>query len=91
MTTRILREHMVNVPEGDCDVILNLPSGKQVVVQLRPSNADTNYNGSLDIILPEDTLVACYIGDDLEPAPEAQLMRGRKHERRAKQLVMELP
>lgn len=79
----------VDIPEHDCDLELRLSSGKMVVVQFRPSNADRNYNGSLDIILPENTCVTNWEGDDMQPALAAG--PGRLHERIAKQLVLELP
>lgn len=79
---------VVKIPDADCDVELQFTSGKVLVIQCRPSNADTDYNGSLDIILPEDGIVCLWKGDDMEAAPKA----GRyAHHRMAKQLVMELP
>ena len=79
----------VDLPKNDCDVIIKFPGGKQMVVQARPSNADVNYNGSLDIILPQDQVVTNWKGDDMESAPQA--FKGRAHERMAKQLVTDLP
>jgi len=80
----------VEMPENDCDVILVFPSGKEITIQSRPSYADGDYAGSLDIILPECTCVICWKGDNMEPAPEAN---GPEfpHERMAKQLIIELP
>lgn len=78
-------EHTVDIPTHDCDVNLKLPNGKVISIQFRPSNADTNYNGSLDFILPYNEDVTCWQGDDMDPAP------GKGHERYAKQLMMELP
>lgn len=82
-------EIKVHIPYHDCDVILVFPNGKELAVQLRPSNADVHYNGSLDIILPEDTCVTCWKGDDMEAAPAAG--SNIPHERIAKQLVLQLP
>lgn len=76
----------VEMPHHDCDVLLTFPSGKTVIIQVRPSNADINYNGSLDIILPNDQLVTNWQGD-MSPAPAAR----QDHTRKAKQLVTELP
>ncbi|RDJ34917.1 MAG: hypothetical protein DWQ19_08770 [Crenarchaeota archaeon] len=58
----------VKMPENDCDVILQFPSGKEVLIQARPTNAEEDYDGSLDIILPEDMPVINWQGDDMEPA-----------------------
>jgi hypothetical protein len=91
-------EFRIPVPKHDADVIIVLPGGKEIKVQLRPSNADVHeddrgkpvpYNGSLDLILPDDDLVMVYEGDDMQPsdAPDADL----PHARTAKQLVTELP
>ena len=79
----------VQVPDHDCDIHIKLTNGKTVTVQLRPSNADVNYNGSLDIILPEDTVVTCWEGDDMQAAKAVSARR--QHERMTKQLVLELP
>lgn len=84
---RKFTELTVEVPDHDCDITLQFPSGKDVVVQARPSNADTNYNGSLDIILHDNTHVICWYGDDMADAPEGS----RPHERLCKQLCTELP
>lgn len=79
----------VELPLHDADVEIVFPGGKVLLIQVRPSNADTNYNGSLDIILPTDQTVANWIGDNMQAAPQAT--GGRSHERVAKQLVTELP
>lgn len=81
------KEIAVDVPTCDCDITLRFANGECVTVQCRPSNADVNYNGSLDIILPKDQAVTCWQGDDMASAPE----HGAEHIRLAKQLVMELP
>lgn len=81
----------VDLPAHDADVVIRFPGGKELLIQARPSNADVNYNGSLDIVLPDDTVVTNWRGDDMESAPEAFPGRGRPHERTAKQLVVELP
>ncbi len=78
----------VNLPNHDCDVILKFPFGQVVYIQARPSNADVNYNGSLDIILPQDTAVTNWQGDDMQPAKQT---KGHPERRIAKQLVIELP
>lgn len=82
-------EIVVPVPVGDHDIVLKFPNERELRVQLRPSNADIGYNGSLDIILDRDELVCCWAGDDMQPskAPDET----RQHERRSKQLVMTLP
>jgi hypothetical protein len=82
-------ETRVFVPTEDHDVVIVFPGGKELTVQLRPSNADTNYNGSLDIILPENDVVTCWKGDDMQAAPKGK--NCRTHERLAKQLVTQLP
>lgn len=82
------KEIRVVAPIHDADVIIELPGGEEITVQLRPSNADENYNGSLDVILPHDTSVVCWKGDDMEDSPQD----GNKPNCRiAKQLVCELP
>jgi hypothetical protein len=86
---RTYRRIDVKMPEYDCDVMLNFPSGKRVMIQSRPSNADVNYNGSLDVCLPDNQVVTNWIGDSMEAAPKWS--RGGAHERLAKQLVMEIP
>lgn len=77
----------VKLPDHDCDVEIVFPSGHKVVVQVRPSNADIDYEGSLDFILPYDMAVTCWKGDDMEDAPELCA----PHIRQAKQLVAEIP
>lgn len=79
-------EGKVILPDHDADVIIEFPGGKQLCIQARPSNADTNYNGSLDLILPEDMGTVCWKGDDMEPAE----ITG-ECEVKAKQFVWELP
>lgn len=81
-------ETKVKVPEHDSDVILQLPNGKEITIQFRPSNADTNYPGSLDIILPDNEDVTCWEGDDMKPAKKSG---PQAHCRFAKQLMMTLP
>lgn len=84
-----MQELVINLPKDDADVTLVFPGGEKLVVQARPSNADGNYNGSLDVILPDDSLVTVFRGDDLDKseAPDAS----RPHERVGKQIVSELP
>lgn len=78
----------VELPKADCDVVIVFPGGDELLIQARPSNADTDYNGSLDIILPDDQEVCCWIGSEMTPAPAV----GRQaHVRLAEQLVTELP
>ncbi len=77
----------IPVPETDSDIVIVFPNGKELLIQLRPSNADINYSGSLDIILPENTVVTCF-KDGLEVAPQ---VLGSPCTRFAKQLVCELP
>lgn len=78
----------VKMPKHDCDVVLTFTSGKRITLQARPGNADIDYNGSFDIILPDDQVVTCWRGDDMEPAKR---VGKHEHERKAKQLVIELP
>lgn len=81
----------VELPKHDADVEIVFPGGKIVLVQARPSNADEGYNGSLDICLPDNTLVSNWHGDHMESAPPASDNPLGSHERIAKQLVIELP
>jgi hypothetical protein len=78
----------VILPDCDCDVILVFPSGKQMEIQCRPSNADEGYNGSLDIVLPEDMPVICWEGEDMKPASQ---IGDQPEYRRVRQIVTELP
>lgn len=71
----------VDIPDSDFDVNLRFPSGEIVVIQVRPSNADKNYAGSLDIILPRNQSVCTFYGDDMSP-PKGSLV---------KQIVTEIP
>jgi hypothetical protein len=77
----------VEMPVHDADVVVVFPGGAEVLIQARPSNADVNYNGSLDIILPDDQVCVCSVGDDMEPAPEV----GRPNQRKMKQIWTDLP
>lgn len=81
-------EKFIEVPENDCDITLRFPSGKEVVIQSRPSNADGDYLGSLDFILPENQLVTCWVGNDMKSAPAPN--QERQHERLTKQIVTNL-
>ena len=79
----------VKVPDIDCDVILQFPSGKEIVIQSRPSTVVHNYNGSLDIILPYNMNVVCWEGDEMTPSKASH--PDLPEERFAKQLVTEIP
>ncbi len=86
------REIEVIMPCFDADVVVKFPSGKKLVIQARPSNADVNYTGSLDVILPDDkTIVTCWVGDDMEAGAAVCDDPRQQHIRFAKQLVFELP
>ena len=61
----------VKIPAHDCDVTLIFPNGKQLIVQCRPSNAEGDYPGSLDIILPDNQWVTNWEGDEMKPAKGA--------------------
>lgn len=80
------RELVVNAPPNDCDIVIIMPGGSRIVLQLRPSNAEEDYNGSLDILLPRNQWVSCFQGDNLHPATTS--VGGELF---AKQLVTELP
>lgn len=82
------REVRVEMPDDrDSDVVLEFPGGSEVTIQARPSNADVDYNGSLDIILDRNRNVTNWEGDDMEPS----MAVGEESTRLAKQLVTELP
>lgn len=83
----------VEVPNHDCDINLHFPDGQIVSIQIRPSNAEADYKGSLDFILPKNQGVTNWIGDDMEPAPMVDdgVVSGAGHFRLAKQLVTEIP
>lgn len=78
----------VKLPKHDCDVVIEFPGGKTLTIQARPSNADTNYNGSLDIILPDNQVVTNWEGDDMKPAMQSGKQACTRF---AKQLVTDLP
>lgn len=83
------RQIIVDVPKIDCDVMIKLPGGVDwIQVQLRPSNADTNYNGSLDVILPRNQAVTLWSGDDMQPSTAVE---ADPNTRIGKQIVTELP
>ncbi len=82
-------EYEFVAPEHDFDVTIVFPSGKKVTIQARPSNADVNYNGSLDIILPKNQAVTNWSGDDMLPAKAVS--KKSPEIRIAKQLVTDLP
>jgi hypothetical protein len=79
----------VKMPKHDSDVELIFPGGQKIVIQARPSNADKNYNGSLDIILPKDDDICIWEGNDMQPSKMG--ITGEQHERVGKQIVIELP
>lgn len=93
----VMKDYNIDIPEDDCDVVLTFPNGNELVVQCRPSNADDKYNGSLDIILPENETIVCWKGDDMDPSPASGNARQKKEDRTrecqrvAKQIMMELP
>lgn len=81
-----------HVGKKDCDVRIVFPGGKELLIEIRPSNAEEDYNGSLDIILPGNTCVECYKWSDVyKPAKPINDNRHQQHIRIAKQLVAELP
>lgn len=81
-------EYRYVAPDHDFDLVIVFPSGKEVLIQARPSNADMNYNGSLDIVLPNTQAVTNWDGDDMQPAKGVSK---QPWTRLAKQLVTELP
>lgn len=92
MSNYPFKEIHVEMPDHDADVIITFPGGKQLTIQARPSNADRLsdgkiYNGSLDVILPENQFVTTWKGDDMEPSEPSE----QEECRLTKQMVMELP
>lgn len=80
----------VAVPDTDIDVILIFSSGKEIVIQSRPSNGDGgDYKGSLDVILPHNMNVICWEGDDMTPSKASH--PDLPESRFAKQLCAEIP
>ena len=86
---RYFGNFIIKMPKYDCDVTLRFPSGKEVVIQTRPSNAEGTYLGSLDFILPCNMQVTNWHGDDMSAAPSTG--SNPEHIRLAKQLVAEIP
>lgn len=82
-------DQRISIPDGDNDVILVFPNGKEIHIQIRPSNADTNYNGSLDICLPEPATVTTW--QDMDLTDSTRTLAGREHIRTVQQLSMEIP
>ena len=83
-----MKTKVIDIPDCDCDLVLKFPSGAELLIQARPSNADVNYKGSLDIVLPENEWVTTWRGDDMESSDASG---DQSHIRWAKQLVVELP
>lgn len=85
----MFKEIVVDLPSCDADVVLRFPGKKDLLyIQLRPSNADVGYNGSLDIVLPGNQAVTNWEGDNMKAA---EPVNGIEHIRLARQLVVELP
>ena len=87
-----MKDRTVNIPDDDIDVTLVFPSGKKVVIQARPSNGHTDedgnvYNGSLDIILPEENSVTVWSGVYMQDSKETDDANTRLGD----QIVLELP
>lgn len=80
--------HRFEAPKGDFDLTIVFPNGKELLIQARPSNADVDYLGSLDIIFPDNQAITCWEGDNMKPAKG---VRGAPEGRIAKQIVTELP
>lgn len=78
-------ERRIKMPKHDADVVLVFPGGQELLIQARPSNADGDYPGSLDIVLPDDQAVTNWKGDDMANAP--QVRGGRAHEPRQKSTI----
>lgn len=84
-----LTSYEFTAPDHDFDLNIKFPSGKVVSIQARPSNADDDgYNGSLDIVLPENQPVTNWLLERMEPAP---LVDNLPECHNAGQLGMELP
>ena len=92
------KHRTVIMPKCDCDLTIKFPGGEEITIQARPSNADVNCNGSLDIILPTDQPVTTWKGDDMEDSDAFQVFNldtrkweNREYIRVAKQLALTLP
>jgi hypothetical protein len=73
----------LQLPRHECDVDLVLPNGQVISLQYRLEGP------SLDVVLPEDTYVTNWQGDDMDPAfPAKEFPDG--HVRIAKQLVIDI-
>ena len=82
-------DQRITIPDGDNDVILVFPNGKEIHIQIRPSNADVNYNGSLDICLPDQNIMTAWSDMDLTAAPCGK--DGKEHIRLVQQIALEIP
>lgn len=80
-------EYTIYMERDDIDIDLVFESGAVITLQHRPSNADTDYKGSFDVILPDDTIVNAYTGD-LAPSRSVE---GADYARICNQLVLEIP
>ena len=80
------RHIKIDLPDSDFDVTLRFPSGKEIQLQARPSNADVHTEGSFDIVFPHTTSVTLWEDDDMTPASRWR----RDHIRAVKQCAMEL-
>jgi hypothetical protein len=85
----IYKNIRIRVPDTiDFDIDVVFPNGKTLQIQCRPSNASYNYNGSLDVILPDNQVVGTYFGNDLQ---KSKSVNCAGHLRLAQQLITELP
>jgi hypothetical protein len=82
-------EQRITIPDQDNDVVLVFPNGKEVHIQIRPSNADVNYNGSLDICLPDQNMMTAWSDMDLTASPCGK--DGQEHIRLVQQIALEIP
>jgi len=81
-------QQIIEIPEHDFDLTLKFSSGKVIHLQHRPSNADTNYNGSFDIIMPEDVIICTFKGEELEPS---ETVGDLPNQHLCQQIVFEIP
>jgi len=86
-----MQKFVLPMPKDDTEVILILPGGDEIKIELLPScgTLEPNCNGVLAVTLPKSDLLNIYQDGDGNPsdAPDAD----RPHERFGQHIVAELP
>jgi len=73
--------HQIQLKHEETDIDIVLPTGVVIELQYRLEAP------SIDVVLPHETSITNWSGDDMEPAPKSFAM---EHVRLAKQIVIDL-